>query len=329
MFSLLASLLISSAYASPILYVTSGACYAGGQQTTSAPANLITKFDAVTGANLGVIADYNGFFGDSPVGMDNWDSENLLVAVDNSAGRRIDMVRKDGTGTSTYLVNSTALSGVLRSLTVLPNHSILVSKSYSVEKFNANKSRVMNGNNPFINSPAAACSGSNTLISSVTTNSIGQILVAHAGARPNNRVFAVSANGYVNSSDCLSSASPLDVASMPVAVAWHPAGDLLVAYGSVITGANMIVSYRFDFDTGLIHDGVVAWSDADRIGAPTAMTVDAETGEVFVANGSLVFNSIEKFYYNTIDRSLQPLTEFAFLPSTIYTRCVSSMVASD
>ncbi|MEK6556129.1 MAG: hypothetical protein AABZ31_12865 [Bdellovibrionota bacterium] len=140
------------------LYVASGNCYAGGV-VTSTGVNTVTSFDTKTGKKIQVIVDYNQLMpGDSPVGVDEYDADHLLVLVENTTGRRIDLVKKDGSSISTFILNATALSAVGRKLRMAVDGSgYLVSKSSAIEKFTPSKARLTQGSNPYISAPGSTC----------------------------------------------------------------------------------------------------------------------------------------------------------------------------
>ena len=135
-----------------VLYVASGSCYGGGVTTLTGSSTVVAY--NLDGSFNHMVVDYNALSpGDAPVGITEYDSNNLLIVVENTSGRRIDLVKKNGSGVSSYLFNSTALSSVLRSVAKLPDTSILVSKTTSVERFSSGKSRVTQSGNPYVQRP--------------------------------------------------------------------------------------------------------------------------------------------------------------------------------
>lgn len=306
------------------LYVASGSCYGGGVATSAGPANTVAKFNLSTGQLEQVIIDYNQVApGDSPVSIYNYDNDSLLVLIENAAGRRIDLVKKNGSGYSTYLTNAAGLSAVLRSLVILSDFSLLVSKSSAVEKFNAGKARVTSGANPYVSAPAGTCATSTTLISSAIAHSSGKIVYTHAGATPNNKIGVISSTGYSTAGDCLSATAGPTTTSLPTRALFHSGGKLLVSYGSTTLTSNFIYSYDFDGSTGAISNPAVAFNDNSIVNGPSAMAEDPATGDVFVANVISSFNTIEKFHYS--NGTLTRASGNTFIPSGIYSRCVSDM----
>lgn len=313
------------------LYVLSGACYGGGVTTATGPSNTLVRFDLTTGNLDKVILDYNQIApGDSPVSFSDFDSNRLLVLVENTAGRRIDIVNRDGSGYATYLTNATALSAVMRAISILPDFSVLVSKSSAIEKFNAGKSRVTSGANPFVNAPAAPCATATTLISSVTTHSSsGKIVFTHAAATPNNKVSVISSTGYVAAGNCLASIAAPATTALPTRAIFHSSGKLLVSYGSTTTASNYIYSYDFNSSTGALTNATAVYDDGGLvINGPSSMAEDAATGDVYVANVTAAYNTIEKFHYSggtEMTRDVGP----AFIPYSVYTRCVADMKVAE
>jgi len=307
------------------LYVSSGSCYGGGVATTAGPTNTIAKYNLETGAFEQLVMDYNQLApGDSPVSLQDYDSDHLLVLVENAAGRRIDLVNKDGSGASTYLVNSVALNAVTRAFTLLADFSLLVSKSSAVEKFNSAKARVLQGANPFINAPAGSCATSTTLISSMAVHSSGKIVYTHAAATPNNKLGVISTTGYATAADCLASQAAPTTTALPTRALFHPDGKLLVSYGSATIASNFIYSYDFNGSTGALSNATAVFSDGGTlINGPSTMTVDPDSTDLFVANVTSTYNTVERFSFanNVLTRvGTQP-----FIPYGIYTRCISDM----
>lgn len=308
------------------LYVASGACYGGGV-ATAAGSGTIVNFDPSTGNVRRVVIDYSLYSpGDLPVAISNYDSTRLLVTVENASGRHVDLVNKDGSGAMTYLTNSTALNGVLRSAKLLNDGSLLVSKSSAVEKFAPSKARVLQGANPFINAPASTCATATTLISAVETSPSGKVIFAHAAATPNNKVDVISATGYNLTTDCLGGVAVANTLALPSALLLHSSGRLLVATGSTTAASNIIYSYPYNDTTSALGTAVSAYADSGvLINGPSALTEDPVNADVYVANALSTMNTIERFSY---DPTAQTLTSRGQrLGPSVYTRCVSAMKA--
>lgn len=310
--------------ARPYLYVVSGNCYGGGATVSTGPTNSITRFSTDTGLIDRTVIDYNQMSpGDSPVSISDFDKDHLLVLVENTSGRRIDRVKKDGTGFSTYLLNSTALNGISRSISLLQDLSLLVSKSSAIEKFNSAKSRILSGANPFISAPGLACATSTTLISSVIVSNTGKIIFTHAAASPNNKINVISSNGYSTTADCLSGTAGPTTTAFPTKALLTSGGKLLVAFGSATTSSNFIYSYDFNESTGAITNPLVAYSNTSVINGPSALTEDPMTNDIFISSSQVNFNTVERFKLS--GGILSKSTPTAFIPYTQFTRCVADL----
>lgn len=308
------------------LYVASGGCYGGGV-TLSAGSGTIAAFDPATGAFRRVVVDYASYSpGDTPVAIADYDATHILVAVENTSGRRVDLVSKFGQSVSTYLSNSTALNGVLRTSKFLDDGSLLISKSTAIEKFTPAKGRVLQGANAFVQAPASTCATSATLLSSLDTLSNGKILLSHAAATPNNKLILISKSGYATTADCLNTQAAPTTTAMPTAVLTHSSGKVLVSWGSTTAASNFVYSYPVNATTNAFGTPVAAFSDNGvLVNGPTAMTEDAFNGDVYVANGLSTMNTIERFSFDSTAGTLTSKS-VRFGPN-IYTRCVSAMKA--
>ncbi len=308
-----------------MLFVVSGSCYGGGV-TLSTASNTIVALDIETGSFHHTVFDYGLLSpSDSPIAIEEYDADNLLVLIENTSGRRVDLVRKDGSSAQTYLANTTALSAVMRTMKRAVDGTLLVSKSSAIEKFGTNKARVTSGANPWVNAPAGSCATSTTLISGVDTFTNGKIVYTHAAATPNNRIGLISATGYAAAGDCLAGTAGPSTTALPTAVVVHPTGKTLVAYGSTTTASNYIYSYDIDASANTIGGATAAYTDVSVVNGPSAMAVDPDTGHIFVANAVNTFNTIEEFTLTAGVLNRARSTPFA--GPTIYTRCVSSMKA--
>ncbi len=307
------------------LYVASGACYAGGV-ATSTGALTVSTFDAETGEFDRVLVDYNRTSpGDAPVGIIDYDVDHILVLVENVSGRRVDLVKKDGSSLSTYLINSTALSAAVRKIVFLPDTSLLISKSTAIEKFSPARARVTQGVNPYINAPAAPCATSTTLISSLVSLGNEKIIYAHAGASPNNKLGMIAASGYALPADCLTSVAAPTTTALPTSLLLHSSGHLLVSYGSTTAASNFVYSYAVNAVSNSISGATLAYVNSAAINGPSALAEHPVSGDVYVANGNAAFNTIEKFSFDPASRTMTRAPGQSFIPSQLYTRCVSDM----
>jgi hypothetical protein len=307
------------------LYVASGACYGGGT-ALSASSATVTKFNLSNGSVSNVVLDYNSFSpGDQPVGIADYDSTRFLVAIENASGRRIDLVQRDGSGASTFLTNSIALSGVLHALTVFTDGSLLVSKTTAIEKFSSAKARILQGANPYVSAPGSTCATSTTLISSLTTLSNGKIIYAHAGVTPNNKFGIISATGYASTADCLAAQTAPNTLALPDALLVHSTGRLVVAYGSTTAASNGLYTYTVDPVANTIGTGVAAFTDFSIINGPSAIAEDTNSKIIYVANGNSAFNTVESFSLNTSSGVMTRNSSTPFITPNVYTKCVSAM----
>ena len=256
--------------------------------------------------------------------VQDYDSKRILVAVENAAGRRVDLVNKDGSGFSTYVSNTTALSAVLRGARFLSDGSLLVSKSSAIEKFAAGTGVrvVKTGPLPYVNAPAGSCSASATLISGIDTLSNGKIIFTHASAAPNNRLNLVSSSGYTSAADCLAGTAITPTTALPTAVIVHSSGKVLVATGSTTAGSNLIQTYPVNATTNAIGAATTSFADESIVNGPTAMVEEPVTTDVFVANGS--GSTIERFKYDSTTSLMTQIPSLR-ISDFAYTRCVSAM----
>jgi hypothetical protein len=316
---------LSSTTPTRYLYVASGACYGGGA-TLSTGAGTVVRYDLTTGARE-TIADYTTVGTDLPVGVADWDNDNVLVAVEIAGARRLEIVNKRGLGRYTIQSNATALSAQLRSVTRLEDGGFLVSKSTSVERFNSAGGRSALA--PYINAPAGSCATSTTLITATAELNNGKILYAHAAANPNNKIGVISANGYSSAADCLASqAAPVTTALPASMVYLSDVGHLLVGYGSAAATApsNQIWSYAVNETTGAMSGATAAWTNFNVVSGPSAMAYDSTTGYVYVASSLSTLNTIERFTYDSSTKTLTRSGSTSYIAPSVYNRCISGMV---
>lgn len=315
----------NSSLSNRYLYVASGACYAGGAAVSAGNAT-IAKFDLETGAYAGTVFDYNKLGnGDQPAAIANFDDSKILVAVENTAGRRIDLISRDGSSFTTYISNATALSGILRHITVLSDFSLLITKATAIEKFTVARTRVTQGVAAFINAPAAPCATSTTAMTSTAVLPGGAIVYTHAAATPNNRFAVISSTGYAAPANCLASQAAPTTTALPTGSLYDAAtGKLLVSFGSTATASNFVYSYNVNPTTGAVSGATAAWTDNAVILGPSSMLQDPETGAIFIANGSSAHNNIHKFNLAS-DGTLVKTAAAPFIATNVFTRCISSM----
>ncbi len=307
---------------SRFLYVASGACYGGGV-TTSSGAGTIVRYNLATDAKE-IVTDYTTVGLDLPVGVADWDSDNLLVAVEIAGARRLEIVNKRGLGRYTIQSNATALSSQLRSVTRLADGGFLVSKTASVERFNSTGGRSALA--PYINTPAGTCATSTTLISATAELGNGKLVFAHAAATPNNKFGIISASGYSAASDCLAAQAAPITTALPSAMVYLPdLQQLLVGYGSGTAGSNQVWSYAINESTAAITGATAAYTNFNVVNGPSAMAYDQTTGRIYIANSLGTLNTIEKFSYDSSSKMLTRVGTTPFIPPSISTRCISGM----
>ncbi len=322
------------------IYVASGACYAGGA-TTLTGSQTIARYSLKTGLYERTVADYFRLAGSTtefPNAIAGYSDTKLIVGVETgSTTRRLDLVDTAGNAVQTYLSNATAFNQVLRHLFMISDGSVLVSKGAAIpsgttgaiEKFNSAKARITQGASPVISNPltngAATCTGSNvSVVASISLPTTGKILLAHAGTGAS-RLAMISANGYAATTDCLATIAAPVATAMPTAMVRHPSGDVLVAYGSATTSSNYIYSYKVNETTNVINSATLAYFEPSIVMGASAMSVDPDTGDVFVANGANTFNSIEKFTYNATTQTLARVGSAPHISPSVFTRCVSGL----
>lgn len=316
---------------SKYLYVASGTCYAGGL-TPETASRTVAKINLTTGNIEGVVADYTKNPGDNPVGIVNYDDENVLVLVENASGRRVDIVSKSTTNNSfsTFLSNSTALSAQLRGMFQTPDGGYIVSKSTAIEKFSSSKSRVLVGANPYVNAPGGSCATSTTLISGLATLNNGKIVFAHAAASQN-RFGIVSANGYSVAADCLSAQTAPNANAFPTAMVYiGSSSNLLVSYAGTVAGVDYIYSYDINETTNAISGVTKSYENTSVLRGVSAMAFDSSGGYLYAANGSTsLSNTIEKFTYDGSTKTLTRIGTVPFSMPTVYHKCISAMTVAN
>jgi hypothetical protein len=347
--------------AAKYLYVSSGTCYAGAGNTVftnTTASNLVYRINVATGARDGTLADYNSSpatAGDSPVAIASVDSNSLYVLVENTTtvgARRIEKVAKNPSGTiSSFSNNTTALSGVLRSLALTSGGDLLVSKSTAIEKISTANVRITKGANPYVNAPAAPCNTSTTLVTQVFSLNNQFVGFLHAAASQNRFGF-VKAAGYATAGDCTVAQSAPTANAYPTAYAYDSANSkLIVAYAgnATSTDLNSIYSYDLTETSSSVTIGTAnkLYDSADYpatypylLYGISAMAYDSANKTLYVSTAvsttTTVANfAIEKFTYDptkigTANASV--LTRVGTVPFYQYgydTKCISEMIIAD
>lgn len=312
------------------LYVSSGACYGGGVTTNTGLAT-ITRFGLNDGQIHGASINYYAQSpNDQPAGIANYGDEYLMVVVENTNGRRLDLASKNNTGQiSIFYQNATVLNGVVRSIFKSAlDGSFYVAKSTAIEKIAANKQRLTAGANPIINGPGGACATSATVMTNAIELSSGKLMFMHAAATPNNKIGMISSTGYVAAADCLATQAAPFTTSLPTAMLMHSSGKLLVAYGSTTSASNVIMSYDVNQTANTISGATTAYSNQAVVSGPSAMVEDTATGIVYIASATVGSESIEAFTLSSAG-VLTRIGVQPFIPLNPNIRCVSGMVVAN
>jgi len=311
------------------LYIESGGCFAPTGLTASTASKTISRINLTTGVVDKTIADYTSALTDTPVAIAPYDDENMYVLIENTGGRRIEILNKDSGLTTNFLINSTALATVVRTLTIGSDGSFLVSKSSAVERFASNKARLPNSATAFLSAPTGTCATTTNAITATAFTGAGDILYAHSftGASTNNRI-AMTTGSTAAASTCYNGVAAPTTAHYPTAMIYLPdLKHLLVAYSSSTAANNQVWQYSVDESAHTITAaGAAAYSNTAVLNGPTAMAYDSTTGYIYIANGTTGFaNSIEKFTYDSTAKTLTRVGTTAFSAPTINHNCINSM----
>lgn len=319
----------SSTTSDRYLYIQSGGCFAPTGLTASTASKTISRINLSTGVVDRTVADYTSALTDTPVAIAPYDDDNLYVLVENTGGRRIEILNKKTSLSSNFLINTTALSGVVRTLTIGSDGSFLISRSAAVERFASNKARLPNSATAFLSAPAGTCATTTNAITATAFTGAGDILYAHSftGASTNNRI-GMTTGSTSAASTCYNGVAAPTTASYPTAMIYLPdLKHLLVAYSSSTAANNQVWQYTVDESAHTITAaGAAAYTNTAVINGPTAMAYDSTTGYVYIANGTTAFaNSIEKFTYDSTAKTLTRVGTVAFSSPTINHNCINSM----
>ncbi|MBS1960352.1 MAG: hypothetical protein JST80_12820 [Bdellovibrionales bacterium] len=311
------------------LYVASGSCYGGGVATNTG-VGVISKYDLETGARVGTVINYFAQSpNDQPVGLIEYNGDLLMSLVENTAGRRMDLIYKNGNGISIFSQNATILAAQLRGISKSADGGFYIARSSAVEKISGSKQRITSGAAAYINAPAAPCATSTTVMTQAIELPSGKILYSHAAVSPNNRIGLISSSGYNIAGDCLAGTAGPTTTALPTALAYYGSAEhTLVAYGSTTASSNFIYSYNVNETANTIGSATRAYYNPSFLSGPSAMTVDSTNGYVYVANATLGAESIERFTYDTGTRQLTRVGSSPFIPLDVYVRCVSGMLVA-
>lgn len=308
-------------YTGTYLYIASGTTYAGNAVAMGTPSNTIARYYA-DGTFDRLVIDYATSPGDTPVSMISYSATHLLVLVENASGRRIDIVAKDGSGSSTFLTNSTAMNAVVRNLVGTSDGGFLVSKSSAIEKFSSAKARVTMGANPYVSAPAAPCATTATLIPRMVVGPSDNIFYVHAAASPNNRIGIISSTGYAAAGNCLASTAGPSATHLPSAMLYHSSGKLFVGFGNNVGPIHQI--YEYTVTATSIGGATQVFNNTSVLQGPSAMT-EMPDGSVLIANAATAFGNIERYTYD--GSTLTRVGNTPYIPASIYTKSVSAILA--
>jgi hypothetical protein len=310
------------------LYIQSGGCFAPTGLAASSASKTVSRINLNTGNLDRTIIDYTGNLTDTPVAIAPYDNDNLYVLVENSGGRRIEIVNKNSATASTFLINGTALNSVVRTLTLGTDGSFLVSKSNGIERFASSKSRLPNSSTTFVSAPAGTCATTTNAITATAFTNAGDILYAHSfsSASTNNRV-GITTGSSAAASTCYNGYASPTTTAFPTAMAYIGAANhLLVAYSSSTVAQNYVWEYDVNDSAHTLSTGAVAYQNAAVLNGLTAMAYDSTTGLVYVANGTTALsNTIEKFTYDPTTKLLTRVGTVAFSLPTVNHNCINSM----
>lgn len=328
------------------LYVSTGACYSGTNTTftTATAANQTYRLNLTTGQKELSIADYFSLPanpGDSPVGLVDVDSSNLMILVENASGRRIEKLPKSANPTRTiFSSNTTALSAAVKGIVKTSDGGFLIAKTAGIEKLTSQGVRM---GTPYIGTAlGATCGATNANINNVAVTTSGKIIYTNAAAS-NNRWGVISPNGYSTAADCLAAQAAPDVNAYPVAIQFIPSySQILIAYAGNSLNANLNSIYVYDFNdsTNVISNATKIYDANTYVAAGyllygiSSMVYNPDDRTLFVAtaisNATTVVNySIEKLNYNPDTKALSRSSSVPFYSYGVDTKCVSSMMIAE
>lgn len=328
------------------LYVSTGACYSGTNTTFTAAtaSNQTYRLNLSSGQKDLSLADYFSLpanAGDSPVGLLDVDSTTLMIAVENTAGRRIEKLTKSSNPTRTiFTSNATVLSAVIKASVKTSDGGFLIAKTAGIEKLTSQGIRM---GAPYIGTAlGATCGATNANINGVAVTSSGKIIYTNAAAS-NNRWGVISPNGYTIAADCLAVQAAPDVNAYPVAVQFIAShSQVLVAYAgnSLNTNLNSIYVYDFNDTTNAISNATKLYDANTYVSAGyllygiSAMAYSPADRSLFVAtaisNATTVVNySIEKLSYNPDAKTLSRALTVPFYSYGVDTKCVSALMIAE
>lgn len=313
-------------YTGDFIYISSGSVFGGTGVAASTPSNTVYRYKS-DGTDGELVIDYALInSGDQPVALADYDSSNLLVLVENSAGRRIDLVKKDGSGYSTYITNGTALNAQLRSMAVTSDGGLLVAKTSAVEKFNSSKTRVTQGANAYVQAAGGSCTTPTVANYWVGVGPSDTILIVNGAASTSNQVNLIKSTGYASTTDCLVGKDGNTANHIPTKALYHQgSGQLIVGFSSTTGPIHQIMAFTIT-STTISGGGITIFNDSSVVNGISAIAEMAD-GAILVGNATSTYNTIEKFTYS--GGTLTRVGTSPFIPSSIFTRSISDILVSD
>lgn len=342
------------------LYVSSGLCFAASGVTTfsaTTSSNLVYRVNTSTGVRDSIIADYNSSpasAGDTPTGIVDWDTNNLLVLVGNGASGRIEYLPKTG-GTRSYFGltpgPATIFSAIPRFFNKTNDGGFFTARSGAIDKMSSSGVRQAGPSasaNYVMNNLGATCGTVNTTYTfAVNTGSTQNRIIAGHAFAGTNRLISLPSNGG-NTSCTAAQAAPSAGTSWPLAAVFDKTNSkLIVAWGnSATTGpgtTNLIIAYDYNDSTGAFGTANIIYD----IGAATpypytlynisAMALDSTNNYLYVSTAistatTVVNYAIEKFSYDATKLGTANSTVLGRVGSAPFynygvdTKCISSMV---
>lgn len=312
------------------IYLGTGLTYAGNSITTGAnPTHSIYKY-SILGSYKEKISDYRVNSGESLVKIFDYNSKELLTVVESLAGRRIDLVKKDGSGSEIFLTNSTAFpagaSPIIRDIAV-NNGNTYVLKSTGVEKFNSNKTRIMLGANNYVVLPTAGSCGVATAslnLRKMILTASGNIILIQANTGAGNRkLLYIKSRGYTGAGDCLSDvAMPSANDHYPTAVLLHSSGKLFVSYSNGAAGVANHEIWSYDVSDTAITAATKVFSDDTNVRGITDL-MELPDGTILASSMDQTFNNIVQLSY---DGTALILQKTAFIDQSFDNRSMVNAV---
>jgi hypothetical protein len=315
------------------IYVASGTAYTGNGVTAATPSQTVAKFNS-DGTFNSVIRDYTLDPNNSPVALANYDSDNLLVLVQNASGRRVELVSKNGTTNTTFISNGTALVGTLRGLFATPDGGWLVSRNtaIAIEKFNSSLSRVTVAGNSFVSTaPATNCLAAASTIPKMTIGPSENIFFIRAdGAANGQRISIVSSTGLAVVGDCLAAylvpTGVNNTAYYGTSLLYHSTGKLLVSFSNNTGAIHQIYSYTVTANS--VAAPILAYNNVSILQGITSMR-EMPDGTVLVSSGATGFNTIERFTFDSSAGTLSRIGSTSFMGQSVFTKSISDFIIAD